>query len=597
MSRFLPVSQDDMHKHGWDELDVILVTGDAYVDHPSYGAAIVGRVLEDAGFRVGIIAQPDWRSVDDFRRLGRPRLFFGITAGNIDSMVANYTANKKPRSTDDYSPGGESGRRPDRACIIYANKIRQAYPGVGIVLGGLEASLRRLAHYDYWSETVRRSLILDAKADILVYGMGERQVVEIANRLRDGEEIKGLVGIRGTVIARGSDEDIAGTVKLPSFEDVLKDKNAFNNSFKLAYPEFDPIRGKTVSQKHGNRVVIQFPPAAPLSAAELDRIYSLGFVRMWHHSYDKNGGIPGFETVRFSITSHRGCAGECSFCSLYAHQGRIIQSRSETSILQEIEKLAARHDFKGTITDVGGPTANLYNAACGNWPNTGACRNRKCLVPRRCANLKLGYDSALQLWRKALKIPGVKHIFIGSGVRYDLLIEKDSDSYIRELCLRHVSGRLKVAPEHCTDKVLDIMNKPRFDVYEKFAYRFKRINEAIHKKQFLVHYFISGHPGATLSDALGLALVLAKKKIHPEQIQDFLPLPMTVSGAIYHSGADPFTGHPVYVAKGRDRTLQRALIQYKDPANKKYVVEALHKLEKPHLIRVFYPHSKSRHGG
>lgn len=589
MSKFLPTSLDDMRKRGWDELDVILITGDAYVDHPSYGAAIIGRILERAGFRVGVIAQPDCNGLDDFRKLGRPKLFFGITSGNLDSMIANYTANKKPRSVDEYSPGGKPGRRPDRACIIYTNKIREAFPGVTVVLGGLEASLRRLAHYDYWSETVRRAIILDAKADILVYGMGEMQVVEIARRLQAGEDAKVLNGIRGTTVVRNTTDGIEDYIEIPPFEDISKDKEAFNDAFKKAYPEFDPVRGKTVIQKHANRFVIQFPPARPLSSAELDGIFSLDFARIWHHDYDKEGGIPGFETVRFSITSHRGCSGECSFCALYAHQGRIIQSRSADSILKEIESLASRHDFKGTITDIGGPTANLYNATCGNWPKTGSCRARRCLTPRRCDNLKLGYDTTVQLWRKALKIPGVKHIFIGSGVRYDLLVEKESDNYLRELCAHHVSGRLKVAPEHSVDKVLDLMNKPRFGIYEKFIERYRWTNEKLRKKQFLVNYFISGHPGATLNDALDMALLLAKKKIHPEQIQDFLPLPLTVSGAMYYTGKDPFTGHRVYVPAGRDRTLQRALLQYKDPNNKRYVIEALRDLGKMNLLKTFYP--------
>lgn len=586
--KFLPVSQDDLKKRGWGELDIILVTGDAYVDHPSYGASLIGRVLEHKGFRVGIIAQPDWRTTSDFMSLGRPGLFFGVTSGNLDSMIANYTANQKIRSDDDYSPGGRAGMRPDRATIMYTNKIREAFPGIPVVLGGLEASLRRLAHYDYWSDSVRRSVLLDSKADILVYGMGEKQIVEIASRMKNGAGIKDINDIRGTVTIRNSIDGLEDHIEIPAFEDISADKETFNKAFRLSYPEFDPSRGKTIVQRHGNRFIVQLPPARPLTTAEMDEIYGLGFARSWHPVYNQAGGVPGYEAVRFSVTSHRGCAGECSFCSLYAHQGRHIQSRSEASILSEIRLIASRHDFKGTITDIGGPTANLYGASCGNWARTGACRARKCLIPKKCDNLKLGYGIALGLWKKALAIPGVKNIFIGSGVRYDLLLDKESDAYFRELCARHISGRLKVAPEHAVDKVLALMNKPRFEVYEKFAERFRWTNEKLRKKQFLVHYFISAHPGATLNDALDLAIRLEKKHIHPEQIQDFIPLPMTISGAIYYTAADPFSGHPVYVAKGRDRTLQRALLQYKDPNNKRYVIEALRRLGKTNLMRIFY---------
>lgn len=583
-----------MKKRGWDACDIILVTGDAYVDHPAYGAAIISRVLEAAGFRVGIIAQPDWTTPEPFAVLGRPRLFFAVTAGNLDSMVANYTANLKPRGSDEFSPGGAKGRRPDRSCIIYANRIREAFPGVGLVLGGLEASLRRLAHYDYWSDTVRRSIALDAKADILVYGMGESQIVEIARRAQAGEPLRSIDGVRGTVVVRNAAGDISGAVELPSYEETAADSAAFSRAFSAAYPEFDPLRGKTLIQKHGSRFVIHYPPAAPLSSDEMDRIYRLPYARAWHHSYNAEGGVPGFETVRFSVTSHRGCAGECSFCSLYAHQGRIVQSRSQDSILAEIAHIAASHGFKGTVTDIGGPTANLYGARCGNWAKTGGCRARKCLLPKKCGNLKLGYDVTIDLWRKALALPGVRHIFIGSGVRYDLLIEKDSDSYLRELCRSHVSGRLKVAPEHCCDKVLRLMNKPRFDVYELFTDRFRRANESLRKEQFLVNYFISAHPGSTLKDALDLALQLARRRIHPEQVQDFLPLPMTVSGAMYHTGADPFTGGHVHVPKGRERTLQRALLQYKDQNNKRYVIEALRKLNLMSALKRLYPPGSSR---
>ncbi len=584
---FLPTSKRDLTRRGWEELDIILVTGDAYVDHPSYGAAVIGRVLESAGFRVGIIAQPDWQSVDDFKALGRPRLFFGVTAGNLDSMIANYTANKKVRNIDDYSPGGRSHLRPDRATIIYANKLQQAYKGVPIVLGGMEASMRRLAHYDYWSDKVRRSLLLDAKCDILVYGMGEKQMLEIARRLQSGEDIRSLDNIRGTVVARRDLEAVKDRVLVPSFEDVSRDKSNFNRAFKDIYAEADPIRGRAIVQKHGDRLVIQYPPALPLETEELDKLYALPFMRDWHLSYDKAGGVPGFGIVRNSITSHRGCAGGCSFCSLYMHQGRHVQSRSIGSILDEIETISQEKGFKGTITDIGGPTANMYMAKCHLWKERGACRGKRCLVPEICRHFKPGYGDSLELWRKLKAMPKVKHVFVGSGVRYDLLTESYSDEYLNELCAHHVSGQLKVAPEHCSDHVLDLMNKPRFSVYEKFTDRFERVNRRLNKKQYLVNYFIVGHPGARLEDALQLALYLAKRHISPEQVQDFIPLPMTLAGAMYYTEQDPFTGNKLYVAKyPHERMMQRALLQYKNPQNRQYILKALKILGKESLKKV-----------
>jgi uncharacterized radical SAM protein YgiQ len=573
-----------------DSLDVIIVTGDAYVDHPSYGASVIGRVLEDAGFRVGIIAQPDWRSASDFMRLGKPRLFFGVTAGNLDSMVANYTANKKVRNDDDYSPGGAAGLRPDRAVIVYANRVREAFKDVPIVLGGIEASLRRLAHYDYWSDKVRRSALVDAKADILVYGMGERAILEIAGRLKKGEDVKDLEWIRGTVIARSALNDIRDYIELPSFEEVSADKDGFNKAFRLIHSESDPYRGKTVVQRHGSRFVIQFPPTLPLKTEELDKIYLLDYAMGWHPAYDKKGGVPGYEAVRYSVISHRGCCGGCGFCSLYFHQGRIVQSRSAESIVEEARRMAKRGDFKGTITDVGGPTANLYMARCPMWEGKGACADRQCLIPARCGSLKLGYGDILPLLRRLKEIPKVRHVFIGSGLRYDLLTDKESDGFLAELCRDHVSGRLKVAPEHCVDKVLKLMNKPPFAIYEKFAERFAAVTSRLKKRLFLVNYIISGHPGSTLEDALESALYFAKRRTCPEQIQDYVPLPMTASAAMYHTGEDPFTGEKVYVAKGeRERKLHRALMQYAQPKNKRYVLEALRRLRRTELKEVFYP--------
>ena len=561
---FLPISKQDLTERGWDACDIILVTGDAYVDHPSYGAAIIGRGLEDAGYKVGIIAQPNWKTSEDFLALGRPRLFFGITAGNLDSMVSNYTANKKPRRTDDYAPGGMSGLRPNRASIVYTSKIKGLFPGIPVVLGGVEASLRRLAHFDYWEEAVRRSILVDAKADILVYGMGEGPVLEIARRLRDGEDIKKLRNIRGTAIVRSSHEGFEDAVLVPSYEETNTHKDKFNEAFKLAYLEGDPVRGKSVIQKHGDRFVIQEPPPLPLATAELDHFYSLPFARDWHPVYDKLGGVPGFETVRFSITAHRGCAGECNFCSLFAHQGRMIQSRSKESILNEVRSLAAQKEFKGTITDIGGPTANLYGATCEQWDTAGACKNKQCMMPVKCKNLNLGYEKSLELWKEVLAVPKVKHLFIQSGLRYDLLVEKESDEYLEALCKSHVSGQLKVAPEHASDAALKMMNKPPFKVYERFAERFKAMNRKVGKVQYLVNYFVSAHPGCSDRDAAELASYLAAHRMHPEQVQDFMPLPMTLSTCMYYTGKHPMTGETVVAPKTyKERQFQRELVQPK----------------------------------
>ena len=589
---FLPINLDDARARGWDELDVVIVTGDAYVDHPSYGAAVMGRVLEAERFRVGIIAQPDWTGLEDFKRLGLPKLFFGVTAGNLDSMLANYTSNRNHRKVDEYSPGGKPGRRPDRATLIYTNRIKEAFPGVPVVIGGVEASLRRLAHYDYWSDKVRKSILLDSKADILVYGMGEKQIVAIAGRLKAGEGIKNLIDIKGTVVARSEISTISDYLLIPSFDDVSKDKDKFNEAFKTIYSEADPRRGRTIVQPHGNRFVVQLPPAPPLTKDELESIYSLDYARNPHPSYNKSGGIPGFETVRFSIVSHRGCCGACNFCSLYLHQGRIVQSRSPESILKEARILSERPDFKGTITDIGGPTANMFLADCKEWGGAGACKGKQCLMPAKCKNLMVDYKETVRMWKDVRNLPKVKHLFIGSGLRYDLLADKDASLYLKELCEHHISGRLKVAPEHTEDSVLKLMNKPSLAAYEEFVTKFNIVNQELGKKQFLVHYIISSHPGCTLEDSLNLSLALMKKHIHPEQIQDFIPLPMTMSGSMYYTEKDPMTGKSVYVAKGlRERKLQRALIQYDNPDNKKYVIEALRKLGRMNLAKLFFSKS------
>jgi uncharacterized radical SAM protein YgiQ len=582
--RFLPVSREDMKRRGWEEPDVVLVSGDAYVDHPAYGVSVIGRVLEKLGFRVGIIAQPDWKSKKDFMRLGRPRYFFGITSGNVDSMVANYTANKKPRKTDDYSPGEKAGMRPDRALIVYTNRVREAFPDVPVVIGGLEASLRRFAHYDYWDDSVRRSVIFDSKADILVYGMGEKQIAEISGRLRGGEDIKALDGIRGTAVIRKDTSFQKDILVIPSYDEVKDSKKKFNEAFRLFYGEQNPHTGRAVAQKHGDRFLVQFPPPLPLSEGEMDAVYEAPYARMWHPSYDASGGIKGFETIKFSVVSHRGCAGECSFCSLYFHQGRIVQSRSESSVLKEIELISKQKYFRGTITDIGGPTANMYKACCGLWEKQGACRGKSCLAPSKCAKFTPGYRQSIELYRKARKIPGVKNVFIGSGFRFDLLADASADAYLEEVCRNHISGQMKVAPEYGSPYVLEIMNKTPFEVYERFVDKYARVNKKLDKDQFLVNYFINAHPGAGLGDALQMGLYFAQRRMHPEQIQDFIPLPMTLSGCIYHTGVHPFTGEKIFTARSfTERKMQRALLQHRNPSNRSLVMKALRELKALHL--------------
>ncbi|MBF0493906.1 MAG: YgiQ family radical SAM protein [Candidatus Omnitrophica bacterium] len=583
---FLPVSKNDMRDRGWDELDVIIVTGDAYVDHPSYGAALIGRLLESKGYKVGIIAQPDWHDTKDFEKLGKPRLFFGVTSGNTDSMIANYSAARKPRKIDKYSPGDRAGLRPDRAAIVYANRIREAFKDVRIVLGGVEASLRRLAHYDYWSGKVRHSILVDSRSDILVYGMGEHQVLEIAERLSGAGQARTLEGIRGTAIITNNLDDIKEHILLPSFEEVSADHEKYNRAFLSVYGEMDPQSARPVVQKDAARYIVQFAPAMPLREKEMDEIYALKYARGWHPAYEASGGVKGFETVKFSITSHRGCPGECSFCSLYFHQGRMIQSRSAASIINEAETIASLRDFKGTITDVGGPTANLYAADCSNWCDKGSCSSRKCLIPEKCVKLKLGYDKCIDLYRKLRAIPKVKFVFIGSGFRYDLMTDSYAENYLKEISKYHVSGLLKIAPEHCSDNVLDLMNKPRFAVYEKFVKLFKETARTLGKNIFIVNYFISAHPGASLAETLKLALYLAKRGVCPEQIQDFIPSPMTRSTCMYYTGVDPFTRKKVYVARDdAERRMQRALIQYDRPANRHLIVAALKKLDSMHVLK------------
>ena len=558
-----------MRRDGLSQLDVIIVTGDAYVDHPSFGAAMIGRALQAAGFSVGIIAQPDWRTAAAFGRLGRPRLFFGVTAGNVDSMLAHYTVARKLRRDDAYSPGGNAGLRPNRATIVYSARVREACPRVPIVLGGIEASLRRLAHYDYWEDKIRRSILLDAKADLLVFGMGEAQIVQIARRLHAGEPLESISDVPGTLIARSAAAAQSllaarGTERvasIPSFEECAAHPRKFAEAFNTIYNEQDPLAGKTIVQPHAGRLVIQNPPAQPLATGELDRLHELPFERRWHPSYDPDGGVPALETVRFSIQSHRGCYGDCSFCALTFHQGRIIQSRSTQSILREIAQLAKLPGWRGVISDVGGPTANMYMTGCNRTGSPPRC-GRRCLGDSApCPNLRTDPAPLIEMLRAARNAPGVRKVFTGSGVRYDLCLADPADRYLRELCEHHISGRLRVAPEHVSEKVLRIMGKPGPDALDEFRRRFLRINRELGKRQFIVCYFMSGHPGCGMAEMHQLADYLRRTRIRPEEVQDFYPCPMTLSSCIYHTGIDPRTGEEIYVARSdRDKLAQRHLL-------------------------------------
>ncbi|MBF0489649.1 MAG: YgiQ family radical SAM protein [Candidatus Omnitrophica bacterium] len=574
-SPFLPMSLSEMKRLGFNELDILIVTGDAYVDHPAYGAALIGRLLESKGYKVGIIAEPDWRDPESFIRLGRPRLAALITAGAVDSMIVNYTANKRLRR-DSYS------YMPDRASIVYTNRIRAAFKGIPVILGGTEASMRRLAHYDYWDDSPRRSLLLDSKADMIVYGMAERPIVEVINRLNNQEPISSIRDVAGTVVAVKPSEVPSTAVMLPSFEEVLKDKILFNKAFALVYREMNAVRGKPVAQPHADRVVLQLPPAKPLTTQELDNSYDLPYARRWHPAYDAKGGVKGFEVVRWSITAVRGCPADCSFCGLTMHQGRVIQSRSERSILQEVDRMVKDRDFRGTITDVGGPTANLYAASCKVWDKAGPCSNKQCMMPHQCPSLELGYAKALSLYRSIRRVKGVKHVFIGSGLRYDLLVEPESQEYLRELCEHHISGQMKVAPEHTQDKVLRLMNKPSYLVYERFVEQFEKINRKLPSRRYLVNYFITSHPGCDLNDAKACAEVLDRRGMRPEQVQDFIPLPMTMSACLYYTGTHPITGERLYVPKThKERTMQRALIQLQNEKSYPLIAKAKSILSNP----------------
>lgn len=582
---FLPVSKAELDALGWDELDFIYVSGDAYVDHPTFASAVITRVLTAAGYRVGIIAQPDWQTAEPFKVLGAPRYGFFIGAGNLDSMVAHYTAAKKPRKQDLYSPGGVAGKRPDRAVIVYANRVREAYPGIPIVIGGIEASLRRFAHYDYWQDKVRRSVLFDSRADLLSYGMGETSIVEIADALASGCPVSRLKNIRGTCYITNSLEDIQKEyLMLPSFEDVSTNKEAYADATRISFYEQDAVRGKTLVQAHGNRFLVQNPPAMPLQGSALDAVYELPYVRRAHPMYDEAGGIPALSEVQFSITSSRGCFGSCNFCSLAFHQGRTVTARSHDSIIKEATLLKDLPGFKGYIHDVGGPTANFRQPACKKQLSQGVCPDKRCLFPSPCKALIADHRDYRELLKRLRNLPFVKKVFIRSGIRFDYLLADENEGFFHDLLKYHVSGQLKVAPEHISDKVLSAMGKPANHVYEAFRQKYKKINEHLGKQQYLVPYLMSGHPGSTLDEAIKLAEYLRREKIRPEQVQDFYPTPGSVSTAMYYTGLDPFTKQPVYIPKGEDKAMQRALLQSFLPENRKLILQALKKAGREDLI-------------
>ncbi len=579
-NKFLPVSKEDMRRRGWQDYDFLLVTGDAYVDHPSFGAAVIGRVLEKEGFRVAVLAQPGWHDAEAFRAMGRPRLGVLIGAGNLDSMVAHYTAARRRRSEDFYSPGKKAGLRPDRAVIVYANRAREAFPGLPIVIGGMEASLRRFAHYDYWDDKVRRSVLADAKADILVYGMGEYASIKIAHRL---EKDLPLDGIAGTAVWRP--EAPADALILPSFEEVCADKTKYALSVREEYAEHDPVRGRRLAQGHGDRFLLCEKPAMPLTTAELDAVAALPYTREPHPMYDELGGVPAIEEVRFSVIHNRGCFGGCNFCSLAFHQGRMITSRSHESVIAEVEAMTRHPLWKGYVSDVGGPTANFRHPSCEKQKKNGMCPHRNCLSPSPCPNLDADESDFTALLKKLRAIPGVKKVFVRSGVRFDYLLCDKSDAFFRELVAHHISGQLKVAPEHCVDSVLGYMGKPPVKVYERFINKYRSMNERMGKKQYVVPYLMSSHPGSRLQDAIALAEYLKAHNMRPEQVQDFYPTPGTMSTCMYYSGLDPRSMEPVYVAKTeKEKAMQRALLQYTEPRNRKLVAEALRLAHREDLI-------------
>ena len=585
---FLPITKKEMAALCWERPDIVIVTGDAYVDHPSFGTAVISRVLESAGFRVAIISQP--LNDSDYLEFGLPKLAFYINGGNIDSMVAHYTAAKKRRSDDAYTPGGKAGKRPDRATIVYSNKVRELFGDVPIAIGGLEASLRRFAHYDYWDDKVRPSILIDSKADILMYGMGEKHCVEIAQRLKNGESIRDLNDILGTCIAvNTNDYTPRPCQECPSFEAVSENsqqgKKQYAISCRIQQDEHDAVRGKTVIQRHGDKIVIQNPPMPPLTTEEMDVVYSLPYMRDYHPSYEPLGGVEAIKEVKFSVIHNRGCFGACNFCSLAYHQGRQISCRSHESVIDEVEKITKYPDFKGYIHDIGGPTANFRAPSCDKQLKHGLCKGKKCLAPTPCPALKVDHSDYLSLLRKLRKIPKVKKVFIRSGIRFDYLIEDQNEEFFKELVLHHTSGQLKVAPEHCSANVLKRMGKPSIATYNKFKKRFYELTKSVNKEQFLVPYLMSSHPGSTINDAIELSLFLKKEGLHPEQVQDFYPTPGTVSTCMFYTELDPYTMEKIYVPKTmKEKAQQRALLQYFKPENKALVLSALKAAHRTDLI-------------
>lgn len=581
----MPMTREELNARGIDVPDFVYVIGDAYVDHPSFGAAIISRVLEAKGFSVAIVSQPDWRSDQDFTRFGRPRLGFLVTSGNIDSMVAHYTAAKRKRSEDAYSPGGKAGKRPDRAVLVYCQKIRQLYGDIPLIIGGLEASLRRFAHYDYWDDRVRPSILEESGADLLLFGMGEHSILEVARGLRDGIPVGELTEIRGSCYMTAPEHTPFGAAECPSYAQVCESKKAYAKACRIQYDQQDEVYGKRVIQRHGSRMLVQNPPALSLTTEELDWVYSLPYTRTYHPSYEAQGGVPGIAEVQFSITHNRGCFGFCNFCSIALHQGRRITVRSEESVIREAERIVQMPNFKGYIHDVGGPTANFRHPSCEKQLTAGLCKGKKCLAPTPCKGLHADHREYLHMLRRLRKIKGVKRVFIRSGIRYDYLMADPDDTFLRELIRYHVSGQLKVAPEHCAAAVLDKMGKPHIEAYLAFQKKFYEITKGMGKEQYLVPYLMSSHPGSTLQAAVELAVFLKQQHIHPEQVQDFYPTPGTLSTCMFYTELDPYTMEPVYVPKTpEEKAMQRALLQYFQPRNKVLVLAALKKAGRRDLI-------------
>lgn len=586
MNDFLPVSKEDMEKAHIRQLDFIYVTGDAYVDHPSFGVAIISRVLEAHGYSVGIIAQPDWKDDASIRILGEPRLGFLVSAGNMDSMVNHYYVSKKHRQTDSYTPGGKPYHRPDHATIVYGNLIRRSYKKTPIIIGGIEASLRRLAHYDYWSNSFKRSVLLDSGADLISYGMGEKSIVEIADALASGMDVSDITYVRGTVFKARNKNSFYDEIYLPAYEEMKADKKLYAQSFKIQYDNTDPFTGKMLVEAYPHEVyVVQNPPAMPLTQEEMDDIYALPYTRRAHPSYDALGGVPATKEIRFSLISNRGCFGGCSFCALTFHQGRIIQTRSHSSILKEAEQMTQDKEFKGYIHDVGGPTANFRQPSCEKQLKCGVCKNKQCLFPKPCANMNVDHSDYVALLRKLRKLPGVKKVFIRSGIRFDYLLADKDETFFDELIKYHISGQLKVAPEHICDAVLKRMGKPENAVFQQFLKKYKQKNEQFHMDQYVVPYLMSSHPGSTLKEAVALAEYIRDLGYMPQQVQDFYPTPSTMSTVMYYTGIDPRDMSPVYVVHNpHEKAMQRALIQYKNPENYELVKEALHLAHREDLI-------------